>query len=292
MNTYRMPLTNKIYMFIGYLFLYAPMISLIIYSFNESRLVNVWGGFSLKWYSVLFHDEVVIAAVKLSLKIAVLSASLAVVLGTMCGFALARFGHFRGYALFGGIATAPMIMPEVIVGLSMLLLFVALQTTLGCGDANGWLLNLGCMAFGERGMITIWIGHATLSTAYVTVLVQSRLQQMDQSLEEAAMDLGCRPFKVFFVITLPMIMEALIAGWLLSFTLSLDDYVLAAFLSGPGSTTLPQWVFSSIRFGLTPEINALATLVIVLVTVFVVISNRLLLSRNAKLQQMAAAGER
>lgn len=279
----RMPAANRAFMGFGLFFLYAPIISLVVYSFNESRLVTVWGGFSLQWYTTLLHDDALLASAALSFKIAFLSATLATILGTLAGFVLARFGRFRGHSLFAGLTTAPMVMPEVIVGLSMLLLFVALQSALGCGsEGNGLLAALGCSAFGERGMVTIWIGHSTLGMAYVAVLVQSRLKELNQSLEDAAMDLGCPPFKVFFVITLPLISQALAAGWLLSFTLSLDDYVLTAFLSGPGSTTLPQWIFSSIRLGLTPEINALATLVIVLVTVFVVISNRLMLSAQAK----------
>ncbi|QDQ29358.1 ABC transporter permease subunit [Chitinimonas arctica] len=279
-----MPIGNRLFMGVGFFFLYAPILSLIIYSFNESRLVTVWGGFSLKWYQVLMNDADLLQAAGLSFKIAFLSASLAVVLGTIAGFVLARFGRFKGHSLFAGLTTAPMVMPEVIVGLSMLLLFVALQTGLGCSadESSGLLSRLGCWAFGERGMVTIWIGHTTLCMAYVAVLVQSRLRELDRSLEDAAMDLGCHPFKVFFVITIPVISQALVSGWLLSFTLSLDDYVLTAFLSGPGSTTMPQWIFSSIRLGLTPEINALATIVIVVVTVFVVVSNRLMLSAQAK----------
>ncbi|WP_223879057.1 ABC transporter permease subunit [Chitinimonas arctica] len=280
----KMPIGNRLFMGVGFFFLYAPILSLIIYSFNESRLVTVWGGFSLKWYQVLMNDADLLQAAGLSFKIAFLSASLAVVLGTIAGFVLARFGRFKGHSLFAGLTTAPMVMPEVIVGLSMLLLFVALQTGLGCSadESSGLLSRLGCWAFGERGMVTIWIGHTTLCMAYVAVLVQSRLRELDRSLEDAAMDLGCHPFKVFFVITIPVISQALVSGWLLSFTLSLDDYVLTAFLSGPGSTTMPQWIFSSIRLGLTPEINALATIVIVVVTVFVVVSNRLMLSAQAK----------
>lgn len=291
-----MPLANKIYMAFGFFFLYAPILSLVIYSFNESRLVTVWGGFSMKWYQALFNDSALLASASLSFKIAFLSATLAVVLGTVAGLVLARFGRFRGLSLFAGMTTAPMVMPEVIVGLSMLLLFVALQSALGCGEegASNLLSSMGCWAFGERGMVTIWIGHTTLCMAYVSVLVQSRLKEIDQSLEDAAMDLGCTPFKMFFVITVPVISQALVAGWMLSFTLSLDDYVLTAFLSGPGSTTMPQWIFSSIRLGLTPEINALATIVIAMVTVFVVISNRLMLSAQAKrdkAMQMAVAGK-
>ncbi|QNM95738.1 ABC transporter permease subunit [Chitinimonas koreensis] len=288
----RMPFANRLYMVLGFFFLYAPIASLILYSFNESRLVTVWGGFSLKWYQVLVNDDELLHAAGLSFKIAFMSATLAVVLGTVAGFVLARFGRFRGQSLFAGLVTAPMVMPEVIVGLSMLLLFVALQSGLGCGaepPPSGLLSRFGCWAFGERGMVTIWIGHTTLCMAYVAVLVQSRLKELDRSLEDAAMDLGCHPFKVFFVITLPVISQALVAGWLLSFTLSLDDYVLTAFLSGPGSTTMPQWIFSSIRLGLTPEINALATIVIVVVTVFVIVSNRLMLSAQAKRERAMQA---
>lgn len=293
----KMPKSNRLFMLIGFFFLYAPIASLIIYSFNESRLVTVWGGFSLKWYQVLFNDKDLQSAAGLSFKIAFLSATLAVVLGTIAGFVLARFGRFKGSSLFAGLTTAPMVMPEVIVGLSMLLLFVALQSGLGCNvdnSAGGLFGRLGCWAFGERGMVTIWIGHTTLCLSYVAVLVQSRLKEIDRSLEDAAMDLGCPPFKVFFVITIPVISQALISGWLLSFTLSLDDYVLTAFLSGPGSTTMPQWIFSSIRLGLTPEINALATIVISVVTVFVVVSNRLMTSslarRDRAMQDAYAAG--
>jgi putrescine transport system permease protein len=281
----RMPRSNKLFMMLGFFFLYAPIVSLVIYSFNESRLVTVWGGFSLKWYHALLTDAALQSAVWLSFKIAFLAATAAVFLGTVAGYVLARFGRFKGQSLFAGMVTAPMIMPEVIVGLSMLLLFVSLQSSLGCGTESvmpGLLGGLGCWAFGERGMVTIWIGHTTLCMAYVAVLVQSRLKEMDGSLEDAAMDLGCHPFKVFFVITLPVIAPALVAGWMLSFTLSLDDYVLTAFLSGPGSTTLPQWIFSSIRLGLTPQINALATLIIVVVTVFVVVSNRMMVSAQRR----------
>ncbi|WP_374353993.1 ABC transporter permease subunit [Chitinimonas sp.] len=284
MSAKSMPMANRLFMALGFFFLYAPIASLVIYSFNESRLVTVWGGFSFKWYGVLMHDDALLSAAKLSFKIAFMSAGLAVILGTVAGFVLARMGRFKTHTLFAGLVTAPMVMPEVIVGLSMLLLFVALQTSLGCSDdtATGLLHRVGCGAFGERGMITIWIGHTTLCMAYVAVLVQSRLKELDRSLEDAAMDLGCHPFKVFFVITIPVISQALVSGFLLSFTLSLDDYVLTAFLSGPGSTTMPQWIFSSIRLGLTPEINALATIVIVVVSVFVVISNKLMLSAQAK----------
>ncbi|PHV11041.1 ABC transporter permease subunit [Chitinimonas sp. BJB300] len=280
----KMPLSNRLFMVMGYFFLYVPIASLVIFSFNESRLVTVWGGFSFKWYGEMFRNDDLLHAAGLSFKIAFLSATLAVVLGTLAGFVLARFGRFKGQSLFAGLTSAPMVMPEVIVGLSMLLLFVSLQSGLGCSSDEplGLLSRMGCWAFGERGMITIWIGHTTLCMAYVAVLVQSRLKELDRSLEDAAMDLGCHPFKVFFIITIPVIAPALVSGWLLSFTLSLDDYVLTAFLSGPGSTTMPQWIFSSVRIGPTPEVNALATVVIVVVTLFVVVSNRLMLSAQAK----------
>ncbi|MBV8465424.1 MAG: ABC transporter permease subunit [Burkholderiales bacterium] len=291
-----MPTSNRVFMVLGFLFLYAPIVSLVIYSFNSSRLVTVWGGFSLEWYGKLFHDDDLMHAVGLSFKIAFLAACLSVVLGTVAGLVMARFGRFKGSSLFAGLTTAPMVMPEVISGLALLLLFVGLQTGLGCtGDTppTGVVGTAGCWAFGERGMITIWIGHTTLCLAYVAVLIQSRLKEMDSSLEEAAMNLGCPPFKVFFVITLPVIAPAILSSWLLAFTLSLDDYVLTAFLSGPGSTTMPMWIFSSIKLGLTPEINALATIVVTIVTVFVVLANRIMLSAQAKREaaiQAALAG--
>jgi putrescine transport system permease protein len=293
----RMPTSNRVFMVLGFLFLYAPIVSLVIYSFNSSRLVTVWGGFSLEWYSKLFHDDDLMHAVGLSFKIAFLAACLSVVLGTVAGLVMARFDRFKGSSLFAGLTTAPMVMPEVISGLALLLLFVGLQTGLGCtGDTppTGLVGAAGCWAFGERGMITIWIGHTTLCLAYVAVLIQSRLKEMDNSLEEAAMNLGCPPFKVFFVITLPVIAPAILSSWLLAFTLSLDDYVLTAFLSGPGSTTMPMWIFSSIKLGLTPEINALATIVVTIVTVFVVLANRIMLSAQAKREkaiQAALAGD-
>ncbi|MBV8659404.1 MAG: ABC transporter permease subunit [Burkholderiales bacterium] len=287
-----MPLSNRLYMGLGFFFLYAPIVSLIVYSFNTSRLVTVWGGFSMHWYDKLIHDDDLLHAVGLSFKIAFLSATLALVLGTIAGLVMARFGRFKGSSLFAGLVTAPMVMPEVICGLSLLLLFVALQTGFGCtGDVppTGWFVQAGCAAFGERGVITIWIGHTTLCLAYVAVMVQSRLREMDRSLEEAAMNLGCTPFKVFFVITIPVISQALLASWLLSFTLSLDDYVLTAFLSGPGSTTMPMWIFSSIKLGLSPEVNALATIVVAIVTVLVVVSNRLMISAQRKRERAIQA---
>lgn len=251
----------------GYAFLYVPIFLLIFYSFNENRLVTVWSGFSLKWYGELFHNEPLLDAAYLSLQIAAVSASLAVVLGTMAGLALARFGKFRGRALFGGMITAPLVMPEVITGLSMLLLFVALEGLIG------WPAG--------RGVTTITIAHTTFTMAYVAVIIQSRLGSMDESIEEAAMDLGARPAKVFFVITLPIISPAIVSGWLLAFTLSLDDLVITSFVSGPGSTTLPMVIFSSVHLGVSPQINALATLVVLIVATGIFLAS-LFMARQEK----------
>jgi putrescine transport system permease protein len=236
----------------GFLFLYLPIFILIVYSFNESRLVTVWGGFSTKWYGELFEDEQMMNAVWMSLKIAFLSASGAVVLGTLAAIALVRSGKFKGKTLFTGMITAPLVMPEVITGLSLLLLFVTMS------QLFGWP--------GERGSLTIWIAHTTFNMAYVAVVVSSRLRELDRSLEEAAMDLGANKLKVFTHITLPIVAPALLSGWLLAFTLSLDDLVIASFVSGPGSTTLPMVVFSSVRLGVSPKINALATLLVLAVS--------------------------
>lgn len=240
----------------AFVFLYAPILSLIVYSFNESRLVTVWSGFSVKWYGELFQDQQLMSAAWISLQIAFFSATAAVVLGTMAAMVLTRFRRFPGKTLFGGMMTAPLVMPEVITGLSLLLLFVAI------GD----LLSLFDLQF-RRGMLTIWIAHVTFCVAFVTVVISSRLTELDRSLEEAAMDLGANRLKVFFVITLPIIAPALVAGWLLAFTLSLDDLVIASFVSGPASTTLPMKVFSSVRLGVSPKINALATLLILVVSI-------------------------
>jgi putrescine transport system permease protein len=242
----------------GYAFLYIPLVSVILYSFNDSRLATVWGGFSTRWYGELLQNQQVLDAAFLSLRIAVVTATLATLLGTMAGIALARFGRFRGRTLFSGMITSPLVMPEVITGLSLLLLFVSLQQLIG------WPA--------QRGFTTITIAHTTFALAYVTVIVQSRLASMDESLEEAAMDLGGRPLRVVFDITLPLIAPAMVAGWLLAFTLSLDDVVIASFVSGPGGSTLPMVIFSKIRLGVTPDINALATLIIVVVSVGVVIA--------------------
>jgi len=242
----------------GYAFLYLPIFSLIVYSFNESRLVTVWAGFSTKWYGELLRNDQILSAAWLSLKIAFMNATGALILGTLAGLILARFGRFRGRTAFTTLITAPLVMPEVIIGLSLLLLFVAMQ------DIVGWPSG--------RGVTTITIAHLTFSTAYVAVVIQSRLSQMDVSIEEAALDLGAKPIKVFFLITVPVIAPALVAGWLLAFTLSLDDLVIASFVSGPGASTLPMVVYSSVRLGVSPQINALATIVVGLVTVAILIA--------------------
>lgn len=236
----------------GYAFLYIPLVSVIFYSFNDSKLATVWGGFSTRWYGELLKNEQVLDATYLSLKIAATSATFATILGTMAGLMLVRFGRFRGRTLFSGMITAPLVMPEVITGLSLLLLFVTMQ------QLFGWP--------GQRGAGTITIAHTTFSMAYVAVVVRSRLTAMDQSLEDAAMDLGCRPTQVLWDITLPLIAPAMVAGWLLSFTLSLDDLVIASFVSGPGSNTLPMVIFSKVKIGVSPDINALASIFILIVS--------------------------
>lgn len=237
----------------GYAFLYIPLISVVVYSFNDSKLATVWGGFSTRWYGELFRNDQVLDAAFLSLRIAATTATFAMILGTIAGLVLARFGRFKGRMLFSGMITAPLVMPEVITGLSLLLLFVSLQQLIG------WP--------GQRGFSTITIAHTTFAMAYVAVVVQSRLAAMDESLEEAAMDLGGHPLRVLFDITLPLIAPAMIAGWLLAFTLSLDDLVIASFVSGPGSSTLPMYIFSKVKLGVTPDINALASLIILVVSV-------------------------
>jgi len=243
--------TITIVAILGFVFLYAPIVSLIVYSFNESRLVTVWTGFSLQWYVRLFEDSQVVRAGILSLQIAAVSATIATVLGTLAGMALTRLGRFRGRTALMGMVSAPLVMPEVITGLSMLLLFVTMDAVIGWPSG--------------RGFVTVVIAHATFCTAYVTVVVRSRLIDMDESLDEAAMDLGATPLRVFFDITLPIISPALIAGWLLAFTLSLDDLVIASFVSGPGASTLPMVIFSKIRLGVSPDVNALATIIIAIV---------------------------
>ncbi|MBU2864586.1 ABC transporter permease subunit [Reinekea forsetii] len=237
---------------LGIVFLYAPMVVLVVYSFNESRLVTVWAGFSTKWYGELFRDQQMMTAVGRSLEIAFYSATAAVFFGIFASVVMVRIKKFKGRTTFSGMITAPLVMPDVIIGLSMLLLFVAMSQFLGWPET--------------RGMLTIWIAHTTFGLAYSTVVISSRLREMDHSLEEAALDLGASQLKSFLLITLPIISPAVVSAWLLSFTLSLDDVVIASFVTGPGATTLPIEVFSSVRLGVTPKINALATLIIGAVT--------------------------
>ena len=237
----------------GFLFLYAPIVALIIYSFNESKLVTVWGGWSLKWYVELFQNDQIMDAAWVSLKIAFISATLASILGTLAGFVLSRMGKFRGKTMMAGWVTAPLVMPEVITGLSLLLLFIAVGL--------------------DRGVTTIVLAHATFSMCYVSVVVSSRMASFDESLEEAALDLGCTPWDAFKSVTLPIIMPAVASGWLLAFTLSLDDLVIASFTAGPSSTTLPIKIYSSVRLGVSPEINALSTMIIGLVTIGVLVAS-------------------
>lgn len=246
----------------GYAFLYGPIAVLIAYSFNESRLVTVWGGFSLRWYGELFANARMIDAAWLSLRIAAISATAAVLLGTAAAFALVRFGRFRGHLTFSAMLVAPLVIPEVITGIALLLLFVWLQGLVGLPSG--------------RGAGTIGIAHVTMSIAYVTVVVRARLLRLDPDLDQAAADLGAKPFAGFCQITLPLLAPALAAGWLLAFTLSLDDLVVASFVTGPGASTLPIVVFSSVRLGVTPEVNALATLLVTFVAVGVGLSTLLM----------------
>lgn len=265
----------------GFAFLYVPILIMMAYSFNSSRLVTVWGGFSTEWYGKLLENDQVIDAALLSLQIAVVSASFATILGTFAGLALARLGRFKGRTLFSGMISAPLIMPDVITGLSLLLLFVSLETLIG------WPAG--------RGAMTVTLAHITFSMAYVAVIIQSRLTSMDNSVEEAAMDLGSTPLRVLWDITLPIIAPAMVSGWLLSFTLSLDDLVIASFTNGPGSTTLPMLIFSKVKLGVTPDINALATIIVGVVTIGVVIAGFLMFraekKRDRDVQAAIAANE-
>ena len=262
----------------GYAFLYLPIALVILYSFNESRMVTVWAGFSTKWWSALFANEAMLSAAWLSLRIALVSATVAAIIGLAAGYVLARVPRFFGRTLFGGLVIAPMVMPEVVMGISMLLLFV------GSDQIMGWP---------NRGFLTITIAHITFTMAYVTVVVQSRLASFDDSLEEAALDLGARPAKVFFRITVPLILPAILSGWLLAFTLSWDDLVVTQFVSGPGSNTLPMVIFSRVRLGVSPVVNALATIMVLIVALGVVLSAVLMRrqeQRRKREEQMAAAG--
>ncbi len=261
----------------GMAFLYIPMVLLVIYSFNYSKIVPIWGGFSTRWYATLFASEEVWSALALSVKIAVVNATFATLLGTLAGLALVRFGRFKGRTLFGGMITAPLVMPEVITGLSLLMLFITLKEFIGWPE--------------KRGVTTITIAHITFSLAYVAVIIQSRLSGMGQTLEEAAQDLGAKPLRVLADITFPLLAPGMMAGWLLAFTLSLDDLVIASFVTGPGSNTLPMLIYSRVRLGLRPDINALATIIIFTVGLGVVIAGWLMFrqqKQKARDMQMAA----
>ena len=242
----------------GFAFFYVPILSMIVYSFNASRLATVWGGFSTKWYSALWSNTQVIDALMLSLKIALVSATAATILGTMAGIAIVRMGKFRGRTLFSGLVTAPLIMPEVITGVSSLIFFLLLAQWIG------WPT--------QRGFTTVTLAHITFSMVFVTTIVQARLLQFDRAIEEAAMDLGSRPWQVLFDITLPVISPAILSGWLLAFTISLDDVVITSFTTGPGSTTLPLLIWSKVKLGVTPDINALATLMVLAVGLGVIVA--------------------
>lgn len=275
----------KFMLVFGFAFLYLPLVILVVYSFNESRLVTIWGGFSTKWYAELLQNGVILEAAWLSIRIALASATAAVVLGTLAGYALARIKRFKGSTLFAGMVSAPMVMPDVITGLSMLLLIIQVQMLL---QNSGFLQFL----YFERGWFTIWLGHTTLCMAYVTVVIRSRLTELDQSLEEAAKDLGARPLKIFFLITLPLIAPAIASGFLLAVTLSLDDLVITSFLSGPGSSTLPMVIFSKIKLGLDPQMNVLATLFIAVVGTLVIAMNYFIMRQTTRREREMAEAYR
>ncbi len=262
---------------LGYLFLYLPIVALVVYSFNDSPIPNLWRGFSLKWYAALKGDEELIGGLVLSLKIAFLTACGSVVLGSFVAYALVKYRRFSGRTLFIGMANAPLVMPEVVVGLSLLLMLVSVQRAIGLP---------------ERGLLTIWLGHLLLGVAYAAVVVQARLKALNPQLEEAAMDLGARPHQVFWLITLPMIAQSLVSAWLLTFTLSLDDVVLSAFLSGPGATTMPLVIFSRARLGLNPGVNAVATLMIVVVALGVLAASYAIARAERQRTREQAAADR
>ena len=270
--------TSRIWLLLGFAFLYLPIVALVVFSFTDSPVPNIWAGFSLRWYDKLAQDDDIRQGLFLSLKIAGATATGSILLGTLAAFTLERFPRFFGRAVFAGMVSAPLVMPDVIVGLSLLLMLVSLQRLTG---------------FPERGLLTIWLGHLLVGMAYATVVIGARLRDLNPQFEEAAQDLGARPTQVFFLVTLPMIAPSLVAAWLLTFTLSLDDVVMSAFLSGPGSTTLPLVIFSRARLGLDPTVNALATVVIAVVAVFVIASSYFIAAherRRYREQQAALRG--
>ncbi len=276
---------SKTMLVLGFIFLYVPIVMMVLFSFNSTRSVTEWSPDwpSLRWYGQLMKDDQILSAAWVSIQVAAMSATGAVILGTLAGLVLARFGRFKGRALLQGLTTAPLVMPEVITGLSLLLLFVALEQV---------LLSLFGWQF-DRGITTITLAHITFTMAYVTVIVQSRLASFDDSLEEAALDLGARPAKVFFRITVPLILPAILSGWLLAFTLSWDDLVVTQFVSAPGSNTLPMVIFSRVRLGAKPDVNALATIMVLVVALGVILSAYLMRrqeQRRKREEQMAATG--
>jgi putrescine transport system permease protein len=262
---------------LGFFFLYLPIVALVVFSFNDSPIPNLWRGFTLKWYVQLAGDTEMLSGLWLSLKIAFLTACGSVVLGTLAAYALVKYKRFAGRTAFSGMVTAPLVMPEVVVGLSLLLMLVSIQRALG---------------FPERGLGTIWLGHLLLGIAYATVVIQSRLQSMPAALEEAAMDLGARPWQVFWLVTLPMIAQSLVSAWLLTFTVSLDDVVISAFLSGPGSTTMPLVIFSRARLGLNPSVNAMATVIVAVVSIGILIAAWTIAHRERQRQRDMALAAR
>lgn len=273
----RARLVARLWMLVIFGFLYLPIVSLVVYSFTDSSVPNVWGGFSLRWYRALTTDTDLKESLWLSLKIATSTATAAVILGSLAAASLHRYPRFFGRTLFSGMVSAPLVMPEVIVGLSLLLMLVSMQRLLGVPD---------------RGMVTIWLGHLLVGMAYATVVIQARLRDLNPQLEEAAQDLGARPWQVFFLVTIPMIAQALLSAWLLTFTLSLDDVVLSAFLSGPGATTMPLVIFSRARLGLNPSVNAIATVVVVIVAIGVTIASYMIAQQERRRSREVAAAQR
>jgi putrescine transport system permease protein len=270
-------LFGKAWLAAGFFFLYLPIVALILYSFNDSQIPNVWRGFTFKWYAALANDTEILNGFWISLKIAFFTACGSVVLGTLAAFALVKYRRFAGRTLFSGMVNAPLVMPEVVVGLSLLLMLVSVQRALG---------------FPDKGAFTIWLGHLLLGMAYATVVIQARLQDLNPQLEEAAMDLGARPHQVFWLVTLPMIAQSLASAWLLTFTISLDDVVLSAFLTGPGATTMPLVIFSRARLGLNPSVNAVATIIVVVVAIGVIAASYLIARAERRRQQELAAAFR
>lgn len=259
---------SKVILCIGYSLLYLPLVCIVIYSFNSSRFIGTWGTFSIKWYKQLLQDDIMLRAILTSFKIASISATIAVILGTMAAIVITRFTKFRGRSLFMGMIAAPLIMPEAVLGISFLMLFISIKKFMGITS--------------DGGVATVCIAHIALTLSYVTMTIQTRMHNLDKSIEEAALDLGAPPFKVFFVITLPMIMPSIILSWLLAFALSLDDVVIASFVAGPGATTLPIVMFSSLRFGISPEINALATVLIFCLSLGVLVAGVFMYKRNIR----------